>query len=430
MSVLILHRNPFEPFPYQKWLADYDGDLVVLAAREKFEPFGEPVPTGNLGYTHLEVLDRFDGDLVVKRAIELAVEFGTTQVIAHHEADVGTAAWLREHLGFGGAWPADVLPFRDKAVMKQRAQQAGVEVATHVLARTSEEAWAFADQHGFPLVFKDRTGFNAIGLRILADWDELGSYLAHAYSGPPRDDLLLEVFVPGRMCHVDGLVVDSRTVLAWPSQYQYDLASFGTDQGARVDLTLDPHDPLTVRLLALADRALAALKPAGSRLREHAFHAEIFHTPDDGLVLCEIACRSGGAKIREVFHTMFGINLAEYATRAQLGLPLPALDDVSRDEDRPKPRAMSGQMLTMKRPGLVRSVPAAPPEPWVQRFWCYAKPGDVIPPASGSSDFLTAVVGCAPTRAECERRLRDLGVRFQAQIEITQDPTSRQRLEA
>ncbi len=424
MSVLILHRNPFEPFPYQRWLADYEGELIVLAAREKFEPFAEPVPTGNLGYTHLEVLDRFDEELVVERAIELAAEFQTTHVVAHHEADVGAAAWVRENLGLPGAWTADVLPFRDKAVMKHRAQQVGIEVATHLLARTADEARAFTDRHGFPLVFKDRAGFNAIGLRILADREELESYLAHAYSGSPRDDLLLEVFIPGRMCHVDGLVVDGRTVLAWPSQYQYDLASFGTDQGARVDLTLDPHDPLTVRLLALTERALAALKPTGSRLREHAFHAEIFHTPDDRLVLCEIACRSGGAKIREVFHTMFGVNLAEYTTRAQLGLPLPALGG------RPVPRAMSGQMLTMKRPGLVRSVPTVPSEPWVQRFWCYAKPGEVIPPASGSSDFLTAVVGSAPTRAECERRLRDLGARFQDQIEITQLPTSGQRLEA
>ena len=45
-----------------------------------------------------------------------------------------------------------------------------------------------------------------------------------------------------------------------------------------------------------------------------------------------------------------------------------------------------------------------------------------IAPASGSSDFLTAVVGSAATRAECERRLRDLGARFEAQIDIVGAP--------
>jgi hypothetical protein len=420
MTILILHRNPFEPFPYDTWLADYDGDIVVLAARDKIEASGEQVPTDDLGYRHLEIMDRFDDELVVKRALELATEFEVTRIIAHHEGDVDAAAWLREHLGLTGAWTDDVLPFRDKALMKQRVMAAGIEVAAHVVPHTAEQAREFVGEHGFPVVFKDRAGFNAIGLRILRSDNDLDDCLRHAYADGPREDVLLEAFVPGKMCHVDGLVVDGRTVLAWPSQYQYDLASFGTDPGARIDLTLDPDDPLTDRLLAMADQIVAALKSDGSRLADHAFHAEIFHTPDDRLVLCEIAGRPAGAKIREVFHALFGINLGEYTTRAQAGLPLPALADTLAGGPRPVPRQMAGQMLMMKRPGLVRSVPPMPAEPWVARFWMYAKQDDVIPPASGSSDFLTAVIGSAPTRAECERRLRDLGQRFVAQIEIVE----------
>jgi Carbamoyl-phosphate synthase L chain, ATP binding domain len=421
MSILILHRNPFEPFPYDNWLAGYDGDVVILAARDKIELFAEEVPTGNLGYTHLEIMDRFDDELVVKRALELATEFEITRIIAHHEADVDSAAWLREHLGLTGAWTADVLPFRDKALMKQLVTAAGIEVAAHAVPRTIDEARAFAAEYGFPLVFKDRAGYNAVGLRILRTDDALDDCLRQAYANGPREDVLLEAFVPGRMCHVDGLVVDGRPVLSWPSQYQYDLASFGSDPGARVDLTLDPDDPLTDRLLAMTDQILTALKPADSRLLDHGFHAEIFHTPDDRLVLCEIASRPAGAKVREVFDTMFGINLGEYVTRVQAGLPLPALADTLAGGARPLPRRMSGQMLTMKRPGLVRSVPSTPAEPWVERFWVYAKQGDVISPAAGSSDFLTAVVGSAPTRAECHRRLRELGERFVAQIDIVEE---------
>jgi hypothetical protein len=422
MTVLILHRNPFEPFPYDQWLADYDGDLVVLAARDKIESFGERVPSGNLGYARLEVLDRFDDDVVTKRALELAAEFTVTHVIAHHEADVETAAWLREHLRLTGPWPADVAPFRDKALMKRLAAQAGVEVAVHTQPRTAEQAQAFADRHGYPLVFKDRAGYNAIGLRILRRPEELAEYLAQAYAAGERDDVLLEVFVPGRMCHVDGLVVDGRTVLAWPSQYQYDLASFGADPGARVDLTLDPSDPLTDRLLALTDRILAALTRPDGRQERYGFHAEIFHTPDDRLVLCEVASRPGGAKIREVFQAMFGANLGEYTTRAQLGLPLPALEQTLCGGPPPRPRAMSGQVLMMKRPGLVRSVPSVPDDTWVERFWVYARPGQVVPPASGSSDFLACAVATGPDRTECERRLRELGARFVAQTEIVPAP--------
>ena len=307
MSLLILHRNPFEPFPYDRWLADYEGAVVVLADRAKFAPFGEPVPTGNLGYARLEVLDCFDEDLVVKRGLELAAEYDFTHVVGFHEAEVDPAARLREQLGLAGAWTEDVLPFRDKALMKERVQAAGVEVAPHTVARTADEARAFAAQHGFPLVCKDRAGFAAIGLRILTDEAQLERYLPDAYAETPRDDLLdggvrARPDVPRRRArrrrpHRAGLAVP---VPVRPGLVRHRLG--------RADR---PHArsgrPLTDRLLALTDQILAALTPADSRLRAHGFHAEIFHTPDDRLVLCEIACRPGGAKIREVFHTLFGV---------------------------------------------------------------------------------------------------------------------------
>ncbi|MEU4929107.1 ATP-grasp domain-containing protein [Streptomyces yokosukanensis] len=433
MSVLVLHRNPLAAFPYRQWLngdapgldghAPYPGDLVVLAARDKIESAGERLPDDtDHDFTHLELFDTLDDDRVPARALALAEKYRITHVVAHHEADVALAARLRERLGLDGAWSADIMPFRDKALMKRLARGAGVEVAPHTVPGTAEQARAFAARHGFPVVLKDRAGYNSIGLSIIADQDELEQRLARAYRDGARDDLLVEAFVPGRMCHVDGLVVDGRTVAAWPSQYQYDLASFGTDPGPRVDLTLDVDDPLTPRLLLLIERTLAALKPEGSRLRTHAFHAEVFHTPDDRLVLCEIAARSGGAKIREVFEVLFGIQLAVQVTRAEAGLPLPALEGAVDERGRLRPRCMSGQVLTMKRPGLVRSLPAAPDEEWVKGFWLFAEEGQVIAPASGSADFLTAAVGSAPTRLACERALRALGARIVTQTQIVPLP--------
>ncbi|WP_329537937.1 ATP-grasp domain-containing protein (plasmid) [Streptomyces sp. NBC_01450] len=417
MSVLILHRNPLRPFPYLDWLAGHDGDVVVLAAREKIEPACEQLPDSDLGFTRFELFDDFDDPAVDARALELAQKFATTHVVALHEADVLRAAALREHLGLAGAWTADVEPYRDKVLMKALAQAAGIEVAVHTLARTAGEARRFAAAHGFPLVLKERSGYNSIGLRICRDRADFNHALVRTYPAGRRDDVLLEKFVPGRMCHVDGYVADGEVAAAWPSQYQYDLASFGSDPGPRVDLTLDVDDPLTPRLLALARQVLGALSGHGSRLRDHAFHMEIFHTPDDRLVLCEVACRSGGAKIREVFLTLFGVHLGAYVTQVEAGLPARGAAPAP-DGSPPRPRQMSGQVLTMKRPGLVRRLPKAPDDDWVRGFWLFAEEGQVIAPAAGSADFLTAAVGSAPTREECERRLRELGARITADTEI------------
>lgn len=414
MSVLIIHRNPFEPFPYREWLAGYDADVVVLAARDRIVGAGEAVPSDHLGLTHLEVVPDFhDEELLFERALALAEKFEVTHVVAHHEADLLVAARVREQLGLAGAWTADTVPYRDKAVMKRMLVAAGIEVARHVVVSTAADVWAFAEEHGFPVVVKDIAGFNAIGLRVLHGREPL------ELAGPA----LVESFVPGKMCHVDGLVVGGRVVLAWASQYQYSLSSFGSDPGARVDLTLDVSDPLSVRLLELTDRAVAALRMSDRHL-DHAFHAEVFHTPDDRLVVCEIAARTGGAKIREVGAAIFGINHGEYLTRAQLGLSLPLLAATLAGGPPPAPARMSGQVLMMKRPGLVEALPSTLVEPWVARFWRYAAVGDVIPPAAGSADFLLAAVATGADRAEAEFRLRALGARFETQTRISREGSS------
>ncbi|GIF16722.1 ATP-grasp domain-containing protein [Actinoplanes teichomyceticus] len=416
MAVLVLHRNPFEPFPYQRWLADYDGDVVIVAARDKLEAFGERVPPDHLGFRHLEVLDDYERDMP-GRAAALAEQHRVSHVLAPHEADLQVAAALRERRGLAGPYPGDILPFRDKLVMKRLAGAAGIPVAPYAAASDAGQVRAFVAEHGLPVVLKQRAGYNSIGLRIVRDEAGLEAVLAEAFGpGRSRDDLIVESFVAGRMCHVDGFVRAGRTAVAWPSQYQYDLASFGTDPGPRVDLALDPQDPLTDRLLTLVDRVLAALTDRSGRLTDHAFHAEVFHTPDDRLVLCEIACRSSGGKVREVFEVLFGVNLAELEVRTQLGLPTPGLDGLAGS----RPRTMAGQVILMKRPGLVRAVPPAPEEEWVRRHWYWARPGQVIPPAAGSADFLACVVASAPSRAECEARLRKLGDRIAAGFEIAE----------
>ncbi|HET9059446.1 MAG TPA: hypothetical protein VFN61_05955 [Acidimicrobiales bacterium] len=422
MSVLVLNRNPLGPFPYNRWLSGYEGHIVVIAPRDRIELMGEQVPLDNLGYKHLEILSSFDDEKhLVNVATELAHAYGVRYVLTHRDADLSIAARLRQDLGLDGPWPEDVLAFRDKAVMKARARAAGIPVAEHVVPLGPEDVGRFAADQGYPIVLKRRDGYNSIGQQIIHDEPALRRALKAMEGSTDWLAYLVEAFVPGKMCHVDGLVLDGRTVLAWPSQYQYSLSSYATDRGPRIDLTLGPDDPLTGRLLEFTLRVLAALRPA-VRMPHHAFHAEIFHTPHDQLVLCEIAARPGGAKVREVIGGLFDVDLAEAVSRATVGLPVPVLESVRRGEPLPKPKCMGGQVLLMKRPGLVRSLPALPQHDWLTSFSYFVKVGQRMAGATGSADFMVGAVGMAANRAECESRLRALGEYLASSIEVEEAP--------
>jgi hypothetical protein len=244
-----------------------------------------------------------------------------------------------------------------------------------------------------------------VGLHILHTREELDAYLADGFDlyGPDQPNLMAEEYVPGPLCHVDGLVLGGRLALAWPSQYQYALAAYATDTGPRIDLTLDVADPLAKRLLAFTERLLQALPGP----ENFAFHAEVFHTPDDELVLCEIACRTGGAAIRDIVTLLFGADPTRSWLRAELGLPVPVERPSSDSAELPTPRTMTGQMVLMKRPGRVLAVPDAPPDlPWIERFRVFVKPGQVMTAARTSSDFLCTVLVSGPDRKAVEERLR------------------------
>jgi hypothetical protein len=403
VTVLILHhRGSLTRSPYDRWLADYDSDVILLCSREGLDLVGEALPETH-GYRHVEAVTGYEtAGRLEARVRELAAQHRIEHLVNCQEQDLERAAQLREVLGLPGQRYDSVVPFRNKVAMKDTLRAAGIPVADHRAVECATDAVAFAAEHGFPVVVKPRDSAGSIGVRIARSHEEL---LAAVDIGAGRSNLMVEAFVPGSMCHVDGLVVDGRPVFAWPSRYLFVEADFATDRAGRLDVTLDGDDPLTERLLAFARRVLAALPSP----RTFAFHAEVFLRPDGELVLCEVACRAGGAAIREVLAGMYGMDPNEWWVRGEVGLPLPV--DPARLPL--TPARMAGQVMFTKRPGTVRAVPGEPPFPWVSKAAVMAAPGQVVRTAAYTSDALAYFVVTAPERAETERRLRRLAAWFQ-----------------
>lgn len=409
MTTLVLHRGSLRANPYERWLADSGEKIVLLGSAEQLALFGEELPTEE-PYLHAEVLPDYDtGGHVLERAAELVEEFAVTDVVACQEYDILRAALLRERFGLPGQRPESAVVYRDKWDMKQAAVRAGIPVADHVLLRTPEDLDRFADRHGLPIVVKPRRGVLSLGVSVLRTARELADWRAATeLTGPEGEPgWLAEAFVEGSMCHVDGTVLDGRIATLWPSQYQYALADF-RDRNGRVDIALDPADPLARRLVEFGERVLAAFGGP-----EHfAFHIEVFHTTDGELVLCEAASRASGAGVRDVQRAMFGFDPMEYPVRRQLGLP-------ARVAERADPPLIAGQLLFTKRPGVLRALPDPATLPaGVVQYTTYAEVGQTVQDASHSGDFLAAFVVTGTDRAQTESRIRAAESWFKGGLDI------------
>jgi biotin carboxylase len=416
MTVLVLHhRGSLAASPYDRWLADYDGDVLLLCSREGLDLVGENLPTEH-GYRHAEAIVGYEtAGRVEARVRELALEYRIEYIVNCQEFDLERAAQLREILGLPGQRPASVEPFRNKVAMKDALRAAGIPVAEYRAVECATDLVAFAGEQGFPLVVKPRNGAGSVGVRIVRSAVELDELIGGDLGlyGELRSNLMVESFVPGPMFHVDGLVVDGRLALAWPSRYLFVEADFAADRAGRLDVALDRDDPLAGRLLAFADRVLAALPSPPT----FAFHAEVFLTPDGSLVLCEVACRTGGAAIREVLRGLFTVDVNEWWVRAAAGLSLP----VAPARLPLAPGLVAGQVFFTKRPGTVRGLPGRPPFPWVAKATVVVRAGQVLPAAGYTSDALAFFIVTAPDRAETERRLRQVETWFLSELVIDQD---------
>lgn len=417
MTVLVLHhRGSLAGAPYDRWLADYDGDVLLLASAEHLRLVGEELPREH-GYRHLEAIEGYEtSGRVEARALELAREHDVRYVIACQEQDLERAAQLREILGLPGQTYASVLPFRNKVLMKDILVAAGVPVADYASVECAVDIVAFAERVGYPIVVKPRDAAGSIGVRILNSPSELDEYLAGEADGQGRgqSNLMVESFVPGSMCFVDGLVVDGKITYGWAARYLFAVAGFAADRGGRHSVTLDRDDPLAHRLVELIDTSLAALPGP----RDFTFHAEVFETPDGEVVLNEIACRTGGANIRGMVKTVVGIDPTECWVRAQVGLPLPG----TITGQRLWPQRMAGQIVFNKREGTVLRVPGTPPFPWVEAANLFVAPGDVMGGSQFSSDFLAGFVVSGPDQRTCRDRLTALESWFLAGLEIAEGP--------
>jgi carbamoylphosphate synthase large subunit len=206
------------------------------------------------------------------------------------EAHTLSTAHVREACTIPGTSVRTAWLCRDKPSMKQVLREAGVPTAASAAAGSAAEALAFAEQVGFPLILKPRSGAGAAGtVRVDSAAD-----LEHAmgiFGGQGVESIAVEEFVEGHEGFYDTITINGQVAVDFVSHYYPNvLEAMRTRWISPQFISTNRIDtaPEYAELREMGQRVNAALGIGTS-----ATHMEWFFGPK-GLKFSEIGCRPPG----------------------------------------------------------------------------------------------------------------------------------------
>ena len=206
------------------------------------------------------------------------------------EAHTMAAAQVREACTIPGTSVRTAWLCRDKPSMKEALRAAGVPTAVSAAVATAAEAHAFAEQVGFPLILKPRSGAGASGTVRVDDLAALDHALG-VFGGQGVDSIAVEEFIEGHEGFYDTIAVDGQVALDFVSHYYPNvLEAMRTRWISPQFVSTNRIDvaPEYAELRDMGRKVIAALGIGTS-----ATHMEWFFGPK-GLKFSEIGCRPPG----------------------------------------------------------------------------------------------------------------------------------------
>jgi carbamoylphosphate synthase large subunit len=206
------------------------------------------------------------------------------------EAHTLPAAQVREACTIPGTSVHTAWLCRDKPSMKQALREAGVPTAASAAVSTAAEVHAFAEQIGYPLILKPRTGAGALDTVRADDAPGLDQALG-VFGGQGVDSIAVEEFVEGHEGFYDTITIGGQVALDFVSHYYPNvLEAMRTRWISPQFISTNRVDtaPEYGELRDMGRRVIAALGIGTS-----ATHMEWFFGPK-GLRFSEIGCRPPG----------------------------------------------------------------------------------------------------------------------------------------
>lgn len=249
------------------------------------------------------VVNLFDPKLVRDTVSYVARHEAIDRVVALGEYDIEIGAALREHLQLPGIGVTVARNFRDKLAMRRVASQAGLRVPAFTPVFPYAKLGAFMAEHPGPWVLKPRTEASSNGISTIHHPDALWRELERL--GDDQSNYLLEVFTPGDVFHVDGVVSEGKVRFARAHRYGTPILELHRNGGVYTTQALRRGEAAEKELQAMNAKVVAALGlPFGVT------HIEYIRGHADGqLYFLEASARVGAGMIEEMVEAQTGLNL-------------------------------------------------------------------------------------------------------------------------
>ena len=253
-------------------------------------------PEARAALAHYEQVSLADPDAVLGALHGLARHAAIDQVECLWEPYMVLAAQVRESFGLAGMTVAQTLPFRDKELMKQVLDAAGIRTPRHASSTTIAGIYEAAERIGYPLIVKPIAGAGSADTYRVDSAAELAEVLpmmAHVEVVSVEEFIEAEEFTYDTVCGAGDILHEN---ISWyrPRPLQ-----------ARSHEWISPQ---TVVLRDLAGEDLAGGLAMGREvLRALGFtagftHMEWYRKDDGEVVFGEIGARPPGARTVDVMN--------------------------------------------------------------------------------------------------------------------------------
>lgn len=294
MNVVMLSPGyPPEMQRFTRGLASIGVDVIGVGDSAKAS-LPEDVRHALAAYIRVDSM--WDEAAMAHTAREIASRAKIHRIECLWEPGMVVAARMREAVGVPGLRVEQTIPFRDKEIMKQVLDRAGIRTPRHASVTTTSAAREAAERIGFPVIVKPIAGAGAIDTYRADDPDELERALARTRHVP---ELSVEEFVDGDEFTFDTVCVDGRPQFVSMSWYR----------PRPLDGKLHEWvSPQAIVLRNLDDEFIAQGKAMGFAVlealgfREGFTHMEWYRKADGEAVFGEIGARPPGANMTELMN--------------------------------------------------------------------------------------------------------------------------------